>query len=324
MQNKCLEFALSLFLVAGVAFSPLPSTAQAPGEPQVNMILFPVMRDQDNQQYIISRAGYKINIQGVGIAKDAKQIAVYQDNQNNFWYINKKGEPTEVNPEQMQKMQAQIQAQQMMQQQGAAGGGGANPNANPQNVTVNNYGSGSGSGGGNSGSSALGTGLAAMGGAMGGAALGAAMTNSMYNQPYYGVPYGHPIYREPTSGNYYYHGASGNNVYVKPTENTAAMFNQYNQQGAWKDRDQWQNNPNWNKEHANTGMNPNMNPNMNKMNPNMNGNMAGERHEAEDGGRKFGNRFRGGNDGAASANEERRSAGRENGGGRRFGGGRFR
>lgn len=298
MQNKCLELALSLFVLAGVAFCPIPSIAQGPaGDPNVNMILFPVNRDQNNQQYIISRAGYKINIQGIGIDKNAKQIAVYQDNQNNFWYINKKGQPTEVNPEQMQKVQAQIQAQEMMRQQGGG--------TNPQNVTVNNYGNTGSSG--SSGSSALGTGLAAMGGAMGGAAIGAAMTGA-YNQPYYGVPYGHPIYREPNTGNYYYHGANNNNVYVKPTENTAAMFNQYDKQGAWKDRDQWQNNPNWNRQNH-------------PDNPNMNG--VADRHADGDGGRKLGGRLHGGDGAAASGAQDRGFRGREGGSGRR-GGGRFR
>jgi hypothetical protein len=270
MQKRYFGFAAAMIVLATSASISTPSNAQSP-DAQVGMILFPVQRDQNNRQYIISRMGYKLDIQGVGIAKDAKQIAVYQDNQNNYWYINKKGQPTPVNQTQMAKLSAQIQAQQV---------NNANPNPNPnqnQNVTINNQAPASSGGG----SSALGTGLAAMGGAMGGAAIGAAMTNSAYSHPYYGVPYGQPIYKAPSSGNYYYKGSSGNNVVVAPTKQTNAMFNQYNQQGAWKDKNQWANNPNWNN-NINHGNHPGQMP-------------AASTHPAQGaGGRKFGSKLEAG------------------------------
>lgn len=297
MRTKALIAAAVIIssLSAGVCL------AQSSDPPPVGMILFPVKRDQDGNQYIISRAGYKIVIQGAGIAHDAKHIAVYQDNQNNFWYINKKGEPTEVNPEQMAKVNAQIQGQieKRAEMQGQypqaaqpgqyqppyAGQATTNPN---QTVIVNQQPSGNtGSGG----AGALGTGIAAMGGAMGGAVLGGLIDSSMYNHPYYGMPYGQPMYREANSGRYYYN-KGGNNVYVAPNHNTQAMFNQYNAQGAWKDKDQWAHNANWN----------------NANHPNY-ANGAHPDQPIQDRGRGFENRGEGF---------------REAGGGRRFGGGRFR
>lgn len=298
MQKRCFSFAATILMPCAASYAS-PCNAQGTDQP-VGMILFPVMRDQNNQQYIINRGGYKVNIQGAGIAKDAKQIAVYQDNANNFWYMNKKGQPTEVNPQQMAKIQGQIQSEMHQGQMNGAYPNGAAPS---QNVTVNNQTPSSGGG-----SSALGTGLAAFGGAMGGAAVGAAMTGA-YNQPYYGVPYGHPVYRAPNNGQYYYHGASGNNVYVAPTKQTSAMFNEYNHQGAWKDRDQWAaNSQNWNKDQNWNNAAHNANLNNAGHNDNLNTAAHADAANRASGGR-FGNRLRGAEQGG--------------GGGRRFGG-RFR
>ena len=77
------------------------------------------------------------------------------------------------------------------------------------------------------------TGLAAAGGA----AVGSMITNSMYDNNnqylygYAGVPYGHPIYKEP-NGQYYYANQNGYHVPITPNNTTAPVFDQYSQQAA--------------------------------------------------------------------------------------------
>ncbi len=208
---------------------------------QVGMILYPVERGQDGQQYITTRAGYKVAVPGLGIAPDANQISVFTDPQNHFWYVDKNGNPTLVSAQQMQSVMSQIQGQAMQR-------GQAQYNQYPQTMpyqgmppqnmypaqtpTTTAAAAPAAHSNNNSGSSAMVTGLAAAGGA----AMGSMITNSMYNNNnqypnYNGMPYGQPIYKEPT-GQYYYANQAGQHVPVTPTAATAPYFNQYSQQAA--------------------------------------------------------------------------------------------
>jgi len=238
-----------LFILAPVAISFLLSNvislAQMPQQyanpNQTAMIFYPVELGPDGKQYITTKAGYKVSVPGLGIAPNAGQIAVYRDPQNNFWYVDKNGNPTPVSPQQMQSVMSQMQTQSMqrgqvqygqypqrmppqnMYGQAAAPAAAAAPVAaapsQPQQSSNNN-----------NGSSALMTGLAAAGGA----AMGSMVTNSMYNNNnsqygYGGVPYGAPVYKQP-DGQYYYANQAGKPVYVAPNSTNAAAYNEYDKQ----------------------------------------------------------------------------------------------
>jgi hypothetical protein len=225
--------AISFSFLGKEVGAQMPNQAPA-GNPGMGMILFPVERATDEQQYITTRAGYKVALPGIGIDPNATQLATFQDAQNNFWYVNKNGQPTPVSAEQMQSVMAQIQQQQVMRQgqypqypqQASAPVQTAAPQ--PQQSTAPQQSSGSGS----SGNSAMVSGLAAAGGAALGAGVVNAINNNNNNQypyGYGGVPYGQPIYRQAT-GQYYYNNAAGAHTYVTPNTNTTAYFNQYEQQ----------------------------------------------------------------------------------------------
>jgi hypothetical protein len=207
-----------------------------PDSSPVSMCMFPVVIGSDGRQNIITRAGYQVNIPGLGIAPDAKQIALYSDGQNHFWYVDKSGHSIKMTDQQVEWGMAQINQQAAAAQQNSAAlqgqqtvvqpHGGVAPNSvapvyvqqpAPTVVVQNSSPAPSSSAAG----SALVTGVAAAGGAMAGAAL----TNSLYRNNYYGVPYGTPVYHQ--GGHYYYHGANGAKVYVAPNSH---YTNQWNQQ----------------------------------------------------------------------------------------------
>lgn len=266
MKNKGLLLAvLPIAFLTTSTFSLAQMPSQAGGAEQTAMIMYPVEKGSDGKQYITTKAGYKVNIPGLGIAHNASAIAVYKDPGNNYWYIDKSGNPTPVSAEQMQSVMNQMQTQAMQrgrvqsaqypQEMPNPNMYGQNPYA--QNVAPSSYpqtgipqqsvvineqpASNTSNGSSSSGSSAMGTGLAAAGGA----AVGALMSNAMYNnnEPYYGgyggVPYGAPVYRGAAAGQYYYKHPNGNNVYVTPNSTNAAAFNQYDRQGNWDNRQQW-------------------------------------------------------------------------------------
>jgi hypothetical protein len=247
--------AISFSIASPVLYAQMPNqpVASVPAaNPGIGMILFPVQRGADGQQYLTTRAGYQVALPGLGIDPNATQVAAYQDAQNNFWYINRNGQPTAVSPPQMQNIMSQIQQQQMMRQSAMPKEGGYPPQSMPppqaptaapqQSTVINNPAPSSGA----SGSSALGTGLSAGLGA----AVGAGLSNAIYNNNnnqypyggygYGGMPYGTPVYREP-SGQYYYNNpaANGTKVYVAPNASNTPYFNQYQQQGNWSDKDKW-------------------------------------------------------------------------------------
>lgn len=221
-----------------------PVAGQAMGNQGLGMILLPVQMGPDGQQYITTRAGYQVAVPGLGIDRNASQIAAFQDAQNNFWYINKNGQPTPVSAQQMQSIMGQVQQQQMQRQaemnrypQAMPNQATYPPQAAPAAPAAQTPAPSSGSG---SGNSAMVSGLAAAGGAAVGAGLVNAINNNNNEYPhpsygYGGVPYGQPIYRQP-NGQYYYNNpaasANAGRTYVTPNANTTPYFNQYEQQQA--------------------------------------------------------------------------------------------
>lgn len=224
--------------------------AQAPMENGMAMTLLPVIHE-NGRQFIITPRGYKVEVEGNGIASNAQQVAVYQDPERNYWFINKHGQPQQVPAQVLQSVYAQLQAQ--MNVQGGAPGVGA-PYGQPypagypqqppvQQTTIVNQPPADSS---SSSGSAAGTALMAGVGGFAGAAVGSALTNDYYKTPYYGVPYGTPIYRGGAHNNgnsYYYYNNNGTKNYVNANEQNANIFKQYDQQGNWKDRNNWANNP---------------------------------------------------------------------------------
>jgi hypothetical protein len=246
--------AFLLVSASGKAFAKNQSKSEATPD-QLSMCIYPVIKDSDGKQYIVTRAGFKVHVPGLGISSQATAIALYGDAEGNFWYVDKKGKTAKMTEKQVewgltQFNQQEAMAQQqgaMAQQQGAMvqqPGMQQAPPAGyvqqqehygqpPQTIVVQgaapvveSQSSGA--------SAALVTGLAAAGGAMAGTAL----TNSLYNnhQNYYGAPYGQPIYN--AGGRYYYNGNNGNRNYIPPN---AHYSNQWNQQRIEHHKDQFNN-----------------------------------------------------------------------------------
>lgn len=225
-----------------------PAMGAAQPNPDISMCLYPVERGADGQQYIVTKAGYKVTVPGLGIAPDAHEIAVYRDTQNNFWYVDKNGVTQPVSHDQLQWTMAQISHQQAMhniemQHSPPAMAPGANlsvqgmvpqsagmqpgqvATGQGQTVIINNQ-QPSGSGG----NAALATGLAAGSAAMMGSMMGTAMSES-----YHGVPYGVPLYN--SGGKYYYNGANGAQHEV-PYHTDNPYMNQWSRQQCYQNNSQ--------------------------------------------------------------------------------------
>lgn len=231
----------------------LPSVAQnmaqgmppggVPGSPpnqQVAMIMLQVSHEKGHT-FITSPKGYRAEVPGKGISSNAKAVAIYQDPQQNFWYIDKHGTPTEVKPEvvrsAMMQIQGEIQQNHMMgqaMQQGVppmgAGMSGAGGVPVQQTTVVQQPSSGGGGGAG----AMMGAASMAMSGTALGMSIGA-MANSGHNN-YYGVPYGRPMYQE---NHRYYYNNDSKKVYVDQNEKNKACFDQWNKQGDWAHRQDW-------------------------------------------------------------------------------------
>jgi len=246
----------SLIFLAGGAFPLAQNAAQAqvqaqaplPEGQQLAMTLLPIVH-QGELTYIITPKGYKVQVPGTGVAKNAPCVAVYQDAQRNFWYINKKGEPTQVKPETVQSVMFQLQAQmnaaaqqhgqqtapqamapQMMEQQ---------PGQAPvqQTTIVQQPGTTS-----NGSGMIAGVNAAAAGMNLAGGILNASAGYGAYGG-YGGVPYGRPIYGVNSSGhNNYYYNNNGNKNYVNANKTNQAYMNEFNKQGSWENRNQWSKN----------------------------------------------------------------------------------
>jgi hypothetical protein len=241
---------LSLILLAAGGLPKNAALAQAPlpeGQ-QLAMTLLPIVH-QGDLTYIITPKGFKVQVPGSGVAKNAPAVAVYQDPQRNYWYINKKGEPTPVKPATVQSVMAQLSAQynaaaaqqqvqamppQMMQQQPAQA-------PVQQTTIIQQPGTSSGGSG-----VVAGVNAAAAGMNLAGGILNATSAYGNYGAygGYHGVPYGRPIYPSYANGhnNYYYNNSSGNKTYVNANKNNSAYLNEFNKQGTWNNRSQWSKN----------------------------------------------------------------------------------
>ncbi len=231
--------------------------------PDISMSLYPVEKGADGQQYIITKAGYKITVPGLGIAPNATDIAVYRDGQNHFWYVDKNGATQPVSQSQLQWTMAQINHQQAMRnieaqrnmppssiqpnmmgtpgmmqgsvmqpammQPGMMVPGQTMAGQTTPNVIINNQQPATQSSSG--ASSAMVSGLAAGGGAM----LGSMIGSSMYDHNSYGMPYGVPMYN--SAGHYYYNGANGEH-YEVPYDHANPYMNQWNRQQAYQENSQ--------------------------------------------------------------------------------------
>ena len=215
--------------------APVVPQSQVPGAPpQVAMIMLQVEHNK-GKEYIITPRGLKAQVPGKGISSGAKAVAVYQDPQQNYWYIDKHGEPTPGRPEVVQSVMAQFQAQ-IQQNQAApmAANSGGIGGAPVQQTTIIQQPPAGYSGG--SGAGAMAGPLAAMSGAAMGMSIGALANSS---KSYYGVPYGQPLYHDYHHP-YYYNNSK--KVYVNPNVNNKAYFDQWNKQGNWNNRSTWEKN----------------------------------------------------------------------------------
>jgi hypothetical protein len=221
--------------------SALPSSgfnapAAAQPSPQVAMIMLRVEHNK-GKDFIVTPKGLRAQVPGKGISSKATAVAVYQDPQQNYWYIDKNGEPTAVRPQVLQSVMAQFNAEVQQRQtvaplaSGVAGTAGGAP---VQQTTIINQPAGGGSGG---GGGAMGMASMAMSGTALGMSIGALSENS--NHGYYGVPYGKPIYQD---NHRYYYNNDSKKAYIAPNSNNKEYFNQFNKQGNWNDRQNWQKN----------------------------------------------------------------------------------
>lgn len=200
----------------------------------VTMTMFKIV-DQKGKKFLETQTGEMLPISGKNLDKDAQMLAVYRDNNSNYWYINKDGQPTAIPPEKVQwainSISEQKYAKESISATANANAAVYPPGAYPapvQQTTIVNESSN------NSGSSALGVGMAAAAGGMVGGLVGGAIDGNHY----YGVPYGAPVYRGGGSAHGYYVNNSGNKVYVN-NEHTNAVEKQWNQQGSWDNRSNW-------------------------------------------------------------------------------------
>jgi len=245
-------FCLSLlaFSCVGKALAQGESINQNSPANQISMSIFPVERGADGQQYIITKAGYKVTVPGLGIAPNANEIAVYKDNANNYWYVDKNGATQKVTHDQLQWTLAQINQQQA--QRNMMAGQSLSPQMMSQSqmpmgqpasqVVVQNLQPNP------QGSSVGGTAMMSSMAAMGGAMAGSAMASSMYsnNSGYHGIPYGAPCYNE--GGRSYYQGADGQK-YPVPADERNPYLNQWNRQTAYAGNEM-------NSQNSNLGTNP--------------------------------------------------------------------
>jgi hypothetical protein len=242
--------ALALVLLTQQTGAYAQAPEQGNGADQISMSIFPVQRGADGKQYIITKAGYQVTVPGLGIAPNANEIAVYRDNANNFWYVDRNGVTQKVSQQQLQWTMAQINEQQQARNMAAmergqqpmpqtqAPAGQTSPNVIIQNSQPASQGS-------SAGATAAMSGMAAMGGAMAGSAL----ANSMYNNNhgYCGIPYGAPCYNQ--AGHAYYRGANGERVPIA-TDTKNPYLNQWGRQTAYHDNQQ-------NRQNEYNNMNPN-------------------------------------------------------------------
>lgn len=97
----------------------MAQTENAPANGTISMTLYPVVRELDGNQYLITPSGKKVIVPCLVIAPNATQVPVYRDLANHFWYTAMNGQQIAVTPQQLEAVQSQINAQ--------SGGGGMPP-----------------------------------------------------------------------------------------------------------------------------------------------------------------------------------------------------
>lgn len=226
----------SSFLLLSSGMTNLPASAQGTMGGNTSMMLLRVIK-MNGQKYIETQTGETLPISGEHLAKDATAVAIYRDSGNNYWFIDKSGQPMSIPPQKVQWAINSVAQQRQAKEATAAGMPSATGYTNPapSNTTIINNGTGSS---GSNGMGMVGTGLAAAGGAMAGAAIGDAIND---NNHYYGIPYGAPMYHDQYNHGYY-NNAAGKPVYVNNSHNQNVM-NQWNKQGNWDNHNAPANNP---------------------------------------------------------------------------------
>lgn len=107
------RIALFLSMVA-IGFLSPDSMAQQGNQTAnggISMTIYPVVRKADGNQYLITPSGKQVTVPGLVIAPDSTQVSVYRDQANHFWYTAMNGQQVAVSPEQLEAVQAQINAQ---------------------------------------------------------------------------------------------------------------------------------------------------------------------------------------------------------------------
>ncbi len=122
-----LSQSIAIFLsMAALAFVPLNSEAQPVNQANnsgISMTIYPVVRQPDGNQYLITPSGKQVTVPGLVIAPNATQVSVYHDLANRYWYTAMNGQQVPVTPEQLEAAISQINAQ--------SGGGGMPPQMMP-------------------------------------------------------------------------------------------------------------------------------------------------------------------------------------------------
>jgi hypothetical protein len=116
-KSSRISLLLSLSLVLGLDLASSAQVGNQAGSPGnistngITMMLYPVVRGADGNQYLVTPSGKQVTIPGLALAANATQVPVYRDNANNFWYTNMNGQQVAVTPQQLEIALQQINAQ---------------------------------------------------------------------------------------------------------------------------------------------------------------------------------------------------------------------
>ncbi len=110
-RSLCISLMVSITSLSFLHPDAKAQSSPATGNPGISMTIYPVVREADGNQYLITPFGKKVTIPGLGISPNATQVSVYRDLSNHFWYSNMNGQQIAVTPEQLNAAQAQINSQ---------------------------------------------------------------------------------------------------------------------------------------------------------------------------------------------------------------------
>lgn len=111
---KCplrISLVLSLSLLSILYLDCNAQGGSQAGNNGISMLIYPVVRGADGNQYLITPSGKQVTIPGLQLAPNATQVTVYRDNANHFWYTNMNGQQVAATPQQLEIAAAQINAQ---------------------------------------------------------------------------------------------------------------------------------------------------------------------------------------------------------------------